>query len=326
MTAGPVRVGVLGCAAIARRRMIPAFAACDQVELVAVASRDGARAAELAGQYGCRGVEGYEALLADDGIEAVYVPLPAALHARWTEAALRAGKHVLAEKPLTLDPVTTAALMRLAAERGLALRENVMFVHHSQHEAVGKLVADGAIGELRSLRAEFSIPRQSAGDIRYDETLGGGALWDTGVYPVRAALHFLGPELEVAGAALVRGAGERVDTSGAVLLRTRRGVLAQLAFGLDHGYRNTYELCGSEGRITVDRAFTPPEDFRPVLRLERHSEPSEVTLPADPQMANTVADFVAAVRGGAAPDGRLLEQAELLDAIRRYADDAQARN
>ncbi|MGW4055366.1 Gfo/Idh/MocA family protein [Streptomyces sp. NPDC004779] len=315
----PVRLGVIGCASIARRRMLPAFAASPLVDLVAVASRDAAKAAASAREYGCRAVHGYAALLEDEEIEAVYVPLPAALHGEWTEAALRAGKHVLAEKPLTTRRERTAGLLRLARERGLALMENVMFLHHSQHASVRALLADGAIGELRSFRAEFTIPRQPAGDIRYRSELAGGALWDTGVYPVRAALHFLPSPPEVVGAALAGGPRDEVDTSGAAVLRTPDGVVAQLAFGLDHGYRNTYELCGSEGRIVVDRAFTLPAGRRPAIRLERGSEAREIDLPADCQVTNTVTAFATAVRAGAASDEHCLEQAGLLDEIRRHA-------
>ncbi|MFJ3586841.1 Gfo/Idh/MocA family protein [Streptomyces sp. NPDC090127] len=325
----PVRVAVLGCADIARRRMLPAFAASPDVEITAVAGRDGDRAKELAARFGCRAMTGYDTALADDEVRAVYVPLPAALHATWVERALLAGKHVLAEKPLTLSLAESRALTRLAVERGLALMENVMFVHHAQHDAVRELLADGAIGELRAFQAAFTVPRLDADDIRYRPELGGGALTDTGVYPLRAALHLLapelegpeleGPDLEVVGAHLVRGAGFAVDTAGAALLRDARGTTVQLAFGLDHGYRNTYELSGSTGRITVDRAFTPPPDHRPVIRLENRDGARDVVLAPDDQVANTVAAFVAAVRAQAPPDAAILRQARLLDDIRRHA-------
>ncbi|MEQ4606332.1 Gfo/Idh/MocA family oxidoreductase [Streptomyces cavourensis] len=138
-----VRVGVLGCADIARRRMLPAFAASPDTEVVAVASRDADRAKALAAPYGARPVQGYAELLADASVDAVHIPLPLALHAEWTEAALRAGKHVLAEKPLTDDPARSAALFALAERSGLALMENVMFVHHRRHAEVARLVAAG---------------------------------------------------------------------------------------------------------------------------------------------------------------------------------------
>lgn len=325
MSDAELRVGVLGCAGFARRRMLPAMAAAPGIAVVAVASRDAAKAAETARTYGCRPVTGYAELLALDEVEAVYVPLPAALHERWVEAALRAGKHVLAEKPLTTDRARTAELLTLARGLGLVLMENVMFVHHGQHQAVRTALAEGAIGELRALHSAFAIPRLQDADIRYDAGLGGGALWDVGVYPVRAALHFLGPELRVAGAVLTQQEGRRVDTSGAAVLHTPQGVTAQLTFGLDHPYVATYELWGTEGRLSVERAFTPPADFRPQVRLRRADGEKELPVACDDQVANTLAAFARAVQdlraGRQARDGRaaVLRQAELLDEIREAA-------
>ncbi|SEG90754.1 Predicted dehydrogenase [Actinacidiphila yanglinensis] len=329
----PVRIGVLGCAEIARRRMLPAMTACPATEVYAVASRDRDRAAATARTFGCRPVHGYDALLALDEVEAVYVPLPAALHAEWIEAALRAGKHVLGEKPLTTDPDRTRALLSLARERGLVLRENVMFVHHGQHAAVRDLVAGGAIGRLRSFHADFTVPERPDGDIRHRADLGGGALFDTGVYPVRAALHLLGGLPEVVGAVLGAGPGREVDTFGGALLRGAGGVSAHLTFGLENAYRSRYELRGSTGRITLDRAFTPPAGQAPVIRLEQSAGGvRELPLPAEDQVRNTVAWFAAAVRSGvpaaAAADTAgtedadataTLRQALLLDRIRLCA-------
>lgn len=316
----PLRVGVIGCAGIAVRRMLPAFAACPGIEIAAVASRDTAKARQVAERFGCRPVGGYGELLALDDVEAVYVPLPAALHAEWTEAALHSGRHVLAEKPLTTDHRRTGELLELAAARGLVLMENVMFVHHHRHQAVRELLADGAIGELRAFQAAFTIPPLPDGDIRYDPDLGGGALSDVGVYPLRAALHFLGRELDAVGARLVRGAGRAVETSGAALLSTPGGVTAQITFGMEHAYRSSYELWGSEGSITVDRAFTPPADHVPVIGLQRDGKAEEIRLEPHDQVAATVAAFAAAVRAGTPPDtADTLRQAELLDALRRSA-------
>ncbi|MGW6907358.1 Gfo/Idh/MocA family protein [Streptomyces sp. NPDC054940] len=315
----PVRIGVIGCADIALRRMLPAMATASGVEVTAVASRDGTKAAEAGRAYGCRPVRGYAELLELDDVQAVYVPLPAALHAEWVEAALRAGKHVLAEKPLTTERARTEELMALARARGLVLMENVMFVHHAQHATVRRLVDSGAIGALRAFHACFAVPRRPDGDIRHQPELGGGALFDVGVYPLRAALHFLGPDLEVAGAVLTHGPRRQVDTSGAVLLHTRAGVSAQLSFGLEHAYRSGYELWGSEGRIVLDHAFTPPADHHPLVRVERPPGAEELRLAPDDQVANTVSAFVTAVRRGDPPDGDCLRQAVLLDEVRRRA-------
>ncbi|MFH8534807.1 Gfo/Idh/MocA family protein [Streptomyces tendae] len=315
----PLRVGVMGCADIARRRMLPAIARAPQTEIVAVASRQAGRARKLADVYGCRAVQGYEALLTDEGVEAVYVPLPAALHAEWAEAALLAGKHVLVEKPVSLRRETTSRLVELAASRGLALMENVMFVHHGLHTAVRKLLAEGAIGELRAFEAHFMVPRRAMDDIRLQPELGGGALWDTGVYPLRAARYFLGPGLRVAGACLVRGGGHRVDSAGSALLVAPDGTGVHASFGLDHAYRSAYTLWGTGGSIAVDRAFTPPASHRPIIRLDDGSGVRDLAVPAEDQAYNTVLAFAAAARAGGTPDAVCPEQARLLDDVRAAA-------
>lgn len=318
----PLRVAVMGCADIAARRVLPAIARSNQIELVAVASRDAEKAEATARPYGCRPVHGYRRLLDDPAVEAVYLPLPCALHADWVEASLLAGKHVLAEKPLTPEPERTAALFDLAQERGLALMENIMFLHHPLHATVSDLVAQGFIGEPRSFRAEFTVPRRPAGDIRYQSALGGGALLDTGVYPLRAAIQLVGAELTTVAATLVRGPGFEVDTGGAAILRTPAGVTIQLAFGLDHGYRSAYELAGTHGRISVDQAFTPPADHEPVLRLEQRSGTEERRSPAHDQVAATLAAFARAAAAGRSPDARLsMRLAALLHDVREQAGD-----
>jgi predicted dehydrogenase len=317
----PVRIGVLGAAGIARRRMLPAFAAVPGVEVAVVASRERQRAAALTERFGGEPVEGYAGVLERDDVDAVYVPLPAALHAEWVERALLAGKHVLAEKPLTGDAARTRALLALARARGLVLRENVMFVHHAQHTAVRRLLAEGVVGRPRAFHAAFTIPELPPDDIRFRAGLGGGALLDVGLYPVRAALHLLGPGLRVVGAVLERPPGREVETSGAVLLRGPDGVTAQLTFGIGLGYRSSYEISGTAGRLCVDRAFTPPADHRPVLVLERAEGVERIALDADDQVAGAVRDFARAVREGEGPAGpdhrETLRQALLLDAIRR---------
>ncbi|MGW1075596.1 Gfo/Idh/MocA family protein [Streptomyces sp. NPDC002537] len=316
MTAA-VRMGVLGCASIARRRVLPAMKTCPDVELVAVAGRDAATARATAEAFGCDAEHGYAALLERADIDAVYVPLPTGLHGAWVAAALRAGKHVLAEKPLTTGAEETRRLARLAAAKNLALAENVMFVHHSQHAAVRRLVADGAIGQPRVLQATFTIPRLPDGDIRLDPALGGGALWDTGVYPVRAALHLLGDRLRVAGSVSVRDQGYAVDTSGAALLHTPEGVTAHLTYGFDHAYRSAYTIWGSTGRITVDRAFTPPADHVPSVLLERPDGTERLDLAPDDQVQGTLSAFARAARASAPLSPVVLRQADLLDELRR---------
>jgi predicted dehydrogenase len=324
----PVRLGVLGCADVAVRRVLPAVAATPGVRLVAVASRRRERAEHLAGAFGADAVTGYGALLARSDVDAVYLPLPSGLHAEWIGRALAAGKHVLAEKPLTTSAAETGRALADAAARGLVLRENVMFCHHPLHAAVRTLVERGAVGELRSFAAAFTIPPRPPGDVRLSHPLGGGALLDAAAYPLRAALVHLGRDLAVRGAVLRRGAGDAgadpgVDLGGAALLGRPDGVSAALEFGIDDAYRSTYRLAGTRGRIEVDHVFTTPPDHEPVARLTTAAGTEEIALPAGDHCRGAVAAFADAVRGGGDVPGwdaaTVLAQARLVDAIRSSA-------
>ncbi|GAB3466586.1 Gfo/Idh/MocA family protein [Actinophytocola sediminis] len=297
MNANALAVGVIGCADIAWRRMIPGMLAHPGIRLAAVASRDAERARRFAAEFDCEPVVGYEQLLADDEVAAVYIPLPAMLRAEWIERALLAGKHVFAEKPLTGSHFLTVELSRLARERGLVLLENTMFLQHSQHRKVAELLAEGEIGELRGLSCAFTIPPRPAADIRYQPEVGGGALLDVGWYPVRTAMRFLGPELTVEGVLLRYDRPRNVIVSGSALMVDGQGVPAALTFGMEHSYRAEYELYGSLGRVAVNRAFSPPATYRPVVRVSRRDHEYDLPLPADDQLMSMMDMFVGAVRG-----------------------------
>lgn len=321
-TTDRLRMGVMGCADIAWRRTLPAMRSDPAVRIAAIASRDIRRATEFTDEFGGVPLEGYESLLERDDVDAVYVPLPALLHAEWIERALLAGKHVLAEKPLTDGYAETVRLLELARSRGLVLLENYMFLYHSQHATVRKLIADGAIGELRGFSSSFTIPPKPTGDIRYQRDVGGGPFLDFGGYPVRAALHFLGNDLQIAGAVLRHNTEWDVVMSGTILLSTAQGVTAQLTFGMEHSYRNSYSLSGSTGRIMLDRVFTPPPAYRPVLRIDRQDHREELVLPPDHQFANVVATFARTVLHGGdmrSQEEGTLRQATLVEQIQQVA-------
>lgn len=315
-----IGVGVLGCADVAWRRMLPTFQADEHARVVAVASRTGDQAAKFAAEFGCAALVGYQSLLDRDDVDAVYLPLPPGLHATWIRRALRAGKHVLTEKPATTSAEDTADVVALAEARGLVLMENFMFLHHSRHERVLRLLAEGAVGEVRSFHSTFTIPARPPGDIRLAAALGGGALLDNGGYPVRAAQLLLGPDLDVAGANLMTDPRHGVDVAGSALLYRSDGVSAQLTFGMDHHYLNDYHVHGSGGRLSVDRAFTPPAELATEITVARRGRVDQVGLAAEDQCAGTVSAFVTAIRTGERPDtGAMVRQATLIDEIREHA-------
>lgn len=317
-----LRFGVLGTAGIARRRMLPALTEASGVEPVAVASRSLAAATSVADEFGLTAVEGYQALLSRDDVDAVYIPLPTGLHAEWIEAALAAGKHVLCEKALVPEHATAEKLVAQARAAGLLLMESFMFLHHSQHAAVRAMVADGVIGDPKVFSSAFGIPPRPEGDVRYAADLGGGALLDVGVYPIRAAQLFLGSELTVVGSVLRKDPRYDVDVAGNALLSTSDGVTAELSFGFEHGFHSMYALWGSKGRLSLDRAFTPPNDLAPVVRVEDDNGVREVSLPADRQFVNIAETFARTVRDGGdftVHGDDILRQAALVTAVRDAA-------
>ncbi|MGX7673929.1 Gfo/Idh/MocA family protein [Plantactinospora sp. DSM 117369] len=313
---------MIGCADIAWRRMLPAMAAASRIRVTAIGSRDVTRATRFTQRYGGVPVAGYQAVLERDDVDAVYIPLPSMLHAEWIERALLAHKHVLVEKPLTAQPARTDELVDLARSRELTLVENSSFLLHSQHRLVRRMLDEQAIGTLREFSCAFTIPPRPDTDNRYQLAVGGGALVDLGGYPVRAALHFLGPELEVCGAVLRQERRRGVIISGAALMTTPEGVTARLTFGMEHSYRSGYELAGSLGRLSVDRVFTPPPTYQPVIRIERQDHREEFLLPGDDQTDNMLTAFASAVLDGtdltdAAEGSR--RQAELVQQLQAQA-------
>jgi NDP-hexose-3-ketoreductase len=313
-----LRFGILGCADIARRRVAPALLALPGVALTAVASRTPGRAAAFADEFGCAATT-YTGLLERPDIDAVYLPLPPALHAEWTEAALLAGKHVLVEKPVTPSADTARALVWLAEERGLVLRENFMFPHHRQHHTVRDAMRAGLLGRVRSLSAEFGIPARPDGDIRYDASLAGGALVDLGCYPLRLAQFLFGDGITVRDAELYSTPAHGVDLIGRVTLTCPDAVTATLHFHLGGDYVNEYTVRGESRSLRVERAFTPPADWTPRLTL---TDGAGLVAPAHDQVTAALADFTTACRDPHSDHSKraaAIRTTELLDDIRAAA-------
>ncbi|WP_102223507.1 Gfo/Idh/MocA family protein [Acidimangrovimonas sediminis] len=181
---GHLNWGILSAAKIAREFVAPALEAAEGCRIAAVASRTPGKAEALAAPYGdLRIHHDYEALLADPGVDAVYIGLPNSAHVEWTEKALRAGKHVLCEKPLAMKHEEIARLIRARDESGRFAAEGYMVTHHPQWTRVKALIAAGEIGTLRHVQSGFSFVNTDRGNIRNDRSQGGGALRDIGVYP-----------------------------------------------------------------------------------------------------------------------------------------------
>ena len=259
-----VRWGILGTANIAAG-VGQAMAAAQGAELVAVASRDGERARSWGAARGLERTYGsYEALLQQEDIEAVYIPLPPSLHMEWTIKAAERGKHVLCEKPLAVDSVQARAMVSACEANQVQLMDGVMWVHHRRTEMMKEDMDSGALGKLRRVTAAFSfnwdeIPQDN---IRVKKELGGGALGDLGYYCVRAILWALA-DLPVSVYAAARFHGG-VDFNLCGLLWFEGGRTASFDCGFDTASRRWFEVAGTRKSLVCDDFVVPadPEQSR----------------------------------------------------------------
>ena len=299
-----LRWGILGVARI-NRALIPPLQSSPRHSLVAIASRDKARAEEAAHQAGIPRAHGsYEALLADPEVDVVYIPLPNGLHAEWTVRAARAGKHVLCEKPLALNVEDVDRIEAAAREAGVVVAEAFMYRHHPQTLKVKELVGTGAVGTIRVVRGAFTFNLTRDGDPRLDAAQGGGSLWDVGCYPVSYTRFLLGEEpSEVFG---WRASGRTgVDEVFVGQLRFPGGALANFDCGFRAPFRTHMEIVGSDGSIVIPRPFKPGRDEKIVLA--RGEETQELTIAGQELYLGEVDDMADAILLGQPPRVSLAE-------------------
>jgi predicted dehydrogenase len=314
----PVRWGILSTARINHAVLEPARET-ETADVIAVASRDQARAADYAAKHGIpRAYGGYEALLADPDVEAVYISLPNGLHGEWSIKALEAGKHVLCEKPLSRRPDEVARAFEIAGGAGLVLMEAFMYRHHPQTRALAETVATGGIGELRQLRTRFSFTLTDESDVRLVPELDGGALMDLGCYCIGICRLLAGEPEAVSGFQHLGPTG--VDLRFDALLRFAHDAFAEFHCAFDLPEGTGIEAIGSEGRVLVREPFRCIE---PHLELNGEWIDVEDVDRYILQLEN----FSAAVRGEAEPLlGRAdaMGQARTIDALYRSATSGAA--
>jgi predicted dehydrogenase len=190
-----LRIGVLGAARITPAALIEPARESSEAEVVAVAARDEDRARAFAAKHGIGKVHaGYDELLADPDVDAIYNPLPNGLHGRWTLAALAAGKHVLCEKPFTANAEEARTVADAAKESGLVVMEAFHYRYHPLFQRAMEIVAGGELGEIRHVEAALCFPLPKFSDIRYRYDLAGGAQMDAGCYPVHMVRSLAGAE------------------------------------------------------------------------------------------------------------------------------------
>jgi predicted dehydrogenase len=300
MSSDPVRWGIISTANIARGQFLPGLRAAGGVP-AAVAGRDLGRAQAWAEQHGVdRAVAGYQALIDDPDIDALYVPLPNSLHAGWTIKALRAGKPVLCEKPLCGTLAEAEQVLAVAGETGTLLWEAFVFPFHAQFAAVQKLLADGAIGELLEIQSGFHFMVRNPANIRLARDLDGGALNDVGCYPVRIALELFGAGHTDAWATAVWGGHDvDVDTQGSLGFPDGRRLL--LTCGMRRAYDTFTRLLGTAGQIQLTNPFHPGRGDSYSVLTDGEPPRTLDAGAAEPSFTGMIRHIQNVLRGGEAP-------------------------
>jgi D-xylose 1-dehydrogenase (NADP+, D-xylono-1,5-lactone-forming) len=316
-----IRFGILSTARI-NRLVLAGARESDRVEVAAVASRDLARAEAYAREWGIERAYGsYEELLADPDLDAVYNPLPNSLHVEWSIRALEAGKHVLCEKPLSRRPEDVERAFDVADRTGRLLTEAFMYRHNPQSARLKELVAGGAIGELRVVRAAFSFTIGDKNNIRLAADLDGGALMDVGCYCVSGSRLLAGEPESVFGTSMIEAG---VDTVFAATMTFPGEVIAHFDCGFTLPMRDELEAVGSEGSIFLD---DPWHCRNPVIEVRRSTGVELIELEPVDSYRLELENLADAIRG----DGELLlgrddavHQARVIDALYRAADSGAA--
>ena len=245
-----MRLGLLSTANI-NRAILAGASATERVEVVAVASRDEARARSYAAEHGIPSAHGsYDGLLADPAVDAVYISLPNGMHHPWTMKALAAGKHVLCEKPYSRHPDEVEEAFDAASAAGLVLAEAFMYRHHPQTANVRRLVADGELGRLCAVKTTFSFPLRDLSDVRALPELDGGALMDVGCYCVSGIRLLAGDPEHVRGEQVTGPTG--VDMAFHGTLRCADDVVGQFEASFRSPQRQRLEAVGEDGVLVAE--------------------------------------------------------------------------
>jgi predicted dehydrogenase len=306
-----LRWGVLSTSNIGRVAVNPAIQASKNGELVAIASRDEARARELAAKAGIPKAHGsYEALLDDADVDAVYIPLPNRMHLPWTVRAAEYKKHVLCEKPLAMSGAECLEMKRACDAHGVKLMEAFMYRFHPRTREVFRRVAAGEIGDVLAIQSAFTFRLERPENIRWSAELGGGALMDVGCYCVNVSRTILGKE-PLEAQAFATWAPSGVDATLAGTLRFEGGAVAQFDCALTLERRERYEVAGTLGSLALDRAFLPGTRDVAIVHRQAAGKEARTEIPGVDEYRLMVEHFGEVV----------LEGAELV-----YGADEAARN
>ena len=257
-----LKFGIIGCSSISERSMIPAIQKSDSAELVMIGSRSETKAQEFAKKFGCDKFGTYENVLDDDTIDAVYISTPIGTHEEWSTKAAEVGKHILCEKSSTTSFESAKKMTSICNDNNVRIMEGFMFRFHPQHQKVKELIGNNSIGELFSFNGSFGFPAFPVDDIRYNSEIGGGFLNDSACYPICASRMIFEQEPIGVSCAMVKDPETGVDIKGASYMKYDDEKIASMSYCNGSFYQAKYQVWGTKGLISLERAYSVPADFK----------------------------------------------------------------
>ena len=268
----PLKFGIIGCSRIARKSVIPAILQSEFAELEIIGSRTIEKSKEFSTEFNCKKNGTYDDVISDDSINAVYISTPIGTHAELAMKAASAGKHVYCEKSATDSFTSAKEMVECSKNNNVRIMEGFMFRFHPQHKKVKELINNNKIGDLDSFYGSFGFPSFPEGDIRYNKELGGGFLNDSGCYPICASRMIFDQEPLSVFSHNSIDSKTGVDVKGTSILTYKNNKTANITYANGNYYQAKYEVWGSEGVISLDRAYSVPSDFITKINLQYNIE------------------------------------------------------
>jgi len=268
----PLKFGIIGCSRIARKSVIPAILKSEFAELEIIGSRTVEKSKEFSSEFNCKKNGTYDDVIFDDSINAVYISTPIGTHAELAMKAASAGKHVYCEKSSTDSFTSAKEMVECSKNNNVRIMEGFMFRFHPQHQKVQELINNKKIGNIDSFNGSFGFPSFPEGDIRYNKELGGGFLNDSGCYPICASRMIFDQEPLSVFYHNSIDSKTGVDVKGTSILTYKNNKTANITYANGNYYQAKYEVWGSEGVISLDRAYSVPSDFVTKINLQYNIE------------------------------------------------------
>jgi len=286
-----IKFGIIGCSRIAKQSVVPAIIKSEFAEIEIIGSRSLDKAKTFSNEFNSQKFGTYEDVISDDSVDAVYISTPIGTHEEWAIKAASAGKHILCEKSSTISFESAKKMTRYCKQNNVRIIEGFAFRFHPQHQKVKELIDSNRIGDLVSFNGSFGFPAFPEGDIRYDSKLGGGFLNDSGCYPINASRMIFEEEPIGVSCNLSIDAKTGVDVRGTSYMIYENEKTASITYCNGSYYQSKYKVWGTDGIISLERAYSVPPDFKTNVNVQYSTENNWDSKKSENYQINAVDHF-----------------------------------